>query len=206
MVNSGVKMALFDGDILEPVSAFVYAPVCDTLYYILVLLFFFNFQGLKFLQLKSYQLTNANDANSGQCFAIDQRNQVVFACCRNELIFVPFNSLLNFEAWTKELLKKVEAQIPGKVAVKVGSESLNCHLVSISSRGYGSKLALCSYDQGSLFITFYDLKSLYQNREKVCCLLFDLQQFQIFSLFFHFRPFHIVVSTSPGSLDTHLKC
>lgn len=84
---------------------------------------------------------------------------------------MPLSSLLNFDTWTKELLKKVDAAIPGKVVVRLGgsSASLSCHLVSISSRGFGSKLALCVQDQsqGSLFVLFYELQSLYQNGERV---------------------------------------
>lgn len=86
---------------------------------------------------------------------------------------MPLSSLLNFDTWTKELLKKVDAAIPGKVVVRLGgsgsSSALSCHLVSISSRGFGSKLALCVQDQsqGSLFVLFYELQSLYQNGERV---------------------------------------
>lgn len=132
---------------------------------------------MKFIQLKNYQFTTANESSSGQCFAVDQKNQIVFACCKNELVYVPFNSLLNFDIWTKELLKTVDVQLAAKVVIQTGLDSVSSHLLSISGKGHGSKLALCNSDrsQASLYITFYDLNSLYQNKEKVRLLLLEFK-------------------------------
>lgn len=127
-------------------------------------------QGLKFWQLKNYQLTEANPSSNGKCLTFDHNNRIVFACCNNSIVYIPVDSLLNFDVWSKSFLDTVDSQLNGKVVIEVGNDSIVCHSVSISNRGFGSKLAVCCYDssQSLLFINIYDLETIYKQKEKVC--------------------------------------
>lgn len=130
--------------------------------------FFYNIQDLKFIQLKKFQISSKNDNGLGSCLVVDYNNQIIFVCCQNELIFVPFEGLLNFHTWSKEFLSNVDTQLNGKVTIKI-NENVNSHFLSISSKGYGTKLAVACNDlnNSSLFLQFYHIDTLYKLKEKV---------------------------------------
>lgn len=101
--------------------------------------------------------------------AIDQNTKNVFVCYMSKVSYSPLETFLDFDVFTKESLKKVEKQISSKTTFNLRANRCNAHLLSISNKGFGSKLAVGLSDQGtnSLFLYFYDLKTLYTQSDKV---------------------------------------
>lgn len=122
---------------------------------------------LKFIQLKSYQITSENVGGSGNCLVIEHRNQRIIICCRNELISAPLVSLLNFDVWSKSFLKHVDPNIPSKTVIIIDQVHVS-NLISISRKGYGTKLAVACHSptQPSALIYFYHTDSIEETKEK----------------------------------------
>ncbi|KAF7487709.1 Nuclear pore complex protein [Sarcoptes scabiei] len=122
-------------------------------------------QDLKFIQLKKYQISSKNENGFGSCLVVDRNRSIIFVCCLDEIIYVPVLNLMNFDVWTKEFLKTIETNINGRLSFKIKSDAqFDAHLLSISNKGYGTKLAVACNDQTKLFLFFYDLKSIYSNQ------------------------------------------
>nr|XP_027199363.1 nuclear pore complex protein Nup214-like [Dermatophagoides pteronyssinus] len=121
---------------------------------------------LRFIQLKSYGITPENEDGSGSCLVIEHRNQRVFVCCRNELIYVPLVSLLNFDVWSKSFLNHVDTNISSKTVIKIDEVHIS-HLLSISRKGYGTKVAVACHSpiKPSTLIYFYNNDSFEETKE-----------------------------------------
>ncbi len=121
---------------------------------------------MKFFELRKYLVSNEN--NGINCIAIDNKELTVFVANDNQLIVISLTHLLNF-VWNKSVINEIIERF------EYFSIGLNfySHLISISGKGFGTKLAVCgSHDENdSPFILFFDLNSVHRMQSKVNQLL-----------------------------------
>lgn len=113
----------------------------------------------------------SNENNGIQCVSIDNSNETVFVANDDQLMVISIHNLLNF-VWNKSSLNEI---IDTFEHFSIGLNFYS-HLITVSAKGFGSKLAVCgshaSRDENeSPFIAFYDLKSIYRTQTKVHLLI-----------------------------------
>lgn len=95
------------------------------------------------------------------CVAVDNSAGQVFVAHNNNITVVAVSQLLDF-TFTKSIINEfVERYERFTIAV-----NFSIHFISISAKGFGTKLAVCAQN-GSPFIVFFDLGSVYSSKSNV---------------------------------------
>ena len=79
---------------------------------------------------------------------------------------MPLVSLLNFDVWSKSFLNHVDTNISSKTVIKIDEVHIS-HLLSISRKGYGTKVAVACHSpiKPSTLIYFYNNDSFEETKE-----------------------------------------
>ena len=118
---------------------------------------------MKFLELKKY-LISSKDIAGFETISVDNNQSILFVLNGNKIFVIKLNDLLAFD-WNKSVVNEISDKF-NHFSIDF---NFSPHLVSVSGKGFGNKLAICGTDgqNQSPFILFYDLNDIYRNQSKV---------------------------------------
>lgn len=127
-------------------------------------LFFYNWQNVKFLELRKCLLASSpEEFNAINCIDFDNESLTVYLAQDKQLFVVQLANILDF-TWNKSIINEIVTDL-NHIRITL---SLRAQFVSVSAKGFGSKLAVAGlFNTTTSMIHFYDLNSISKSKQEV---------------------------------------